>query len=68
MSKTAKKSISEKIAELESSIEWFSSDDFSLDEALDRYRSAITLAEDIETDLNTLKNDITVLAEDFKKS
>ena len=68
MSKIAKKSISEKIKELEAAIEWFSGEDFSLDEALGKYKSATALAEEIEHDLTTLKNDITILAEDFKKS
>lgn len=68
MSQTAKKSISEKIKALESAVAWFSSEDFSLDEALEKYKSATALAEEIEHDLTTLKNDITILAEDFKKS
>ncbi|MBR3180738.1 exodeoxyribonuclease VII small subunit [Candidatus Saccharibacteria bacterium] len=59
--------ISEKITTLNQKIQWFYSDDFSLDSALNNYQSAINLAKEIETDLNSLKNQITVLTRDFTK-
>ncbi len=60
-------SISQKLAELDAAVEWFYSDDFSLDEALDKYRSATNLAKEIEKDLSEMKNKVEVL-EDFTKS
>lgn len=61
------KSIEKQLAELDSAVEWFYSDDFSLDEALEKYKSAAELAEKIETDLENLKNEVQVIA-DFTKS
>lgn len=60
-------SIEKQLAELDSAVEWFYGDDFSLDEALEKYKTASKLAEKIETDLNQLKNEVKVIA-DFTKS
>lgn len=65
--KTATTSIEKQLAELDQTVEWFYSDDFSLDEALEKYRSAAELAEKIESNLNHLKNEVKVIA-DFTKS
>ncbi len=66
-SNSSQKSIESQLAELDSAVEWFYGDDFSLDEALDKYKSAAKLAEQIESDLNHLKNKVKVIA-DFTKS
>lgn len=66
MSKTDKPTISKQIAQLDESIEWFYSDDFNLDEALERYNDAAKRAKSIEADLNELKNQVEVI-EDFTK-
>lgn len=66
MSET-KKSLNEKIAELDKKVEWFYSDEFKLEEAVENYREAVGLAKEIEKDLTELKNEIEVLAEDFSK-
>lgn len=66
MSQTAKKSLSAKIAELDQAVEWFYSDEFSLDDAITKYQSATELAAEIEKDLVGLKNRVEVLA-DFTK-
>ncbi|MBR2587198.1 exodeoxyribonuclease VII small subunit [Candidatus Saccharibacteria bacterium] len=60
-------SITEKISNLDEKIQWFYSDDFSLDEAEKRYKEASTLAKDIEKDLKELKNKIEVISKDFTK-
>lgn len=68
MSKPAKnnpETINQKIEELKSQIDWFSSEDFSLNEAEARYESALKLAKSLELDLTSLKNRITVLSKDF---
>ncbi len=65
MSKNApqsKTSIETKIKELDESVEWFYSDDFSLDEALRKYQDAQKLAKNIEKDLAELKNQVEVIA------
>ena len=67
--KDAKKvpTLSEKIAELDRSVEWFYGDDFSLNEAIERYEAAAALAKSIEQDLKTLKNKISVVEKDFSE-
>ena len=61
------KSLNEKIAELDKKVEWFYSDEFKLENAVENYKEAATLAKEIEKDLTELKNEIEVLAEDFSK-
>lgn len=58
-------SINEKITDLNRQVQWFYSDDFSLDSAEKNFKAAISLAKDIEADLNSLKNEIEILAHDF---
>lgn len=68
MSKSDKKlTLSQKIAELDTQVEWFYGDDFSLDEALEKYQNASKLAQEIEEDLKVLQNKITVLDKNFAK-
>ena len=68
MSETKKsKSINKKMEELNQKIGWFHTDEFQLDEATQKYKEAIALAEEIRDDLNNLKNEVDVLAEDFIK-
>lgn len=62
-----KPTITEKLAQLDQAVEWFYSDDFSLDQALDKYQSAVKLAQETEKDLAGMKNKVEVL-EDFTKS
>ena len=59
--------LSAKIEKLNSAVEWFYSDDFSLDLATDNYKKAINLAEEIEKDLANLKNEIEIISRDFSK-
>ena len=67
MSKIAKNNINQKISQLEADVDWFYGEDFSLDQAADKYQSAIKLAKTIEQDLADLKNKIEVLSVDFTK-
>lgn len=68
MSKTDNNlSINQKISILDEAIHWFYSDDFSLDLASEKYKSAIKLAKEIESDLENLKNDIKILGHDFTR-
>ncbi len=61
------KTISDKISELKTGVEWFYSDDFKLEEASEKYKALTTLAKEIESDLDGLKNEIKVIEEDFSK-
>ncbi len=58
-------SIQEKTKKLNDLVAWFDSDDFILEMALDKYKQAETLANEIESDLLSLKNDIQVIKQKF---
>ena len=61
------KTLNDKINDLEQQINWFYSDDFELEEATKKYKSAIKLARELQRDLDDLQNEIEVLKEDFGK-
>ena len=63
--KTNEKTIEQMMAELNERIAWFQGDDFSLDEAKQRFIEARQLAQDITAVLDDMQHDITVLGEDF---
>lgn len=63
--KPSTKTLQEKLTELDELVEWFNNDDFALEEAVERFKQADALAREIESDLATIKNEITVLAERF---
>lgn len=63
---TKTRTIAEKMADLDNTVEWFYGDDFVLDQALDKYKAASSLADEISKDLERLKNEVEVL-EDFTK-
>lgn len=62
-----KPSLNQKIAKLDEEVEWFYSDDFKLDQAVEKYKAASKLAKEIEKELENLKNEIEVLGQDFTK-
>ena len=70
MSKDApkKSTLNQKIAELDKKVEWFYSDDFSLEKAIENYEQATNLAQEIEKDLQTLQNKIEVLDKNFAEN
>lgn len=59
------KTVAQKTAELEKLLEWFDSDDFSLEVAVDKFKQARQLADEITADLDKLKNEIEVVKQDF---
>ena len=65
--KSDKKSLNQKIADLDRKVEWFYSDDFELEKAVANYKEALELSQEIEQDLKNLKNEIEILNEDFTK-
>ena len=62
-----KMNLNQKIEKLDNEVEWFYSDGFKLEEAVEKYKNATKLAKEIEKDLNELKNEIEVLQKDFSK-
>ena len=54
MSSKNEKTINQKIEELRQMVAWFESDDFDIEQAIERYQAAEKLASDIEKDLNGL--------------
>jgi len=61
-------SIAEKTAKLDQLVAWFDGDDFELEKALDKFSEAEKLAEEIEQDLQALKNDIEVVKTKFSEA
>jgi exonuclease VII small subunit len=59
------KTVQEKTIELSELVAWFDSEDFSLEAALDKFKVAEALAEEIEADLVALKNDIQLVKQKF---
>ncbi len=57
--------VSKKLAKLSELVAWFESDEFVLEQAVERFHEAQKLADEIEGDLATLKNDIVVLKKKF---
>lgn len=61
------KTIAEMLAELDAKVAWFESEEFSLEEAIDKFTEAEKLAKEIEEKLGSFKNKINELKQDFSK-
>lgn len=61
----ANKTITEKRSQLGELLAWFESDEFEIEQALDKYKQAEVLASEIEAELLEHKNTITVLKKKF---
>lgn len=59
------KTIAQKTAELSGLVDWFDSEEFELESALEKFRQAEKLAVDIETDLVQMKNEIKIIKKKF---
>lgn len=57
--------IQQKTEQLDAIVEWFNSEDFNLEQALDKFKQAEVIAEDVQKDLQSLKNDIHVVQQRF---
>jgi len=60
-----KKSVQEKLTDLSELVGWFQGASFKLETALDKFKEAEALAEEIEKDLTKLKNDIKIVKKRF---
>lgn len=65
MSDKNSRSVAQKLAQLGELVAWFESDEFALEEAVERFKEAQKLADDVEHDLMELKNEIVVLKKKF---
>lgn len=68
MSDTTNSSIAAKLAQLDELVAWFDGDEFVLEEALDKFKAAETLAAEIEHDLKEFKNSIEIVKARFDKA
>ena len=59
--------INQKLIQLDQQIEWFYGEDFSLEQAAEKYQAAATAAKEIESDLSEIKNQIEIIDRDFSK-
>ena len=59
------KTVQEKLSELSEMVGWFQGASFKLEDAVDKFKQAEQLAEEIEKDLTKLKNDIKVVKKKF---
>lgn len=59
------KSVQDKLTELSELVAWFNGGSFKLELALDKFKQAESLAENIEKDLTKLKNEIKVINKKF---
>lgn len=59
------KTIKEKNEELSKIIEWFNSSSFDIELAFERFKQAEILANDIEKELVSMKNEINIIKKKF---
>jgi len=59
--------ITQKITQLDELVAWFDSDEFELEQSIEKFKEAEKLAKEIETDLDKLKNSIEVINKTFNK-
>jgi len=63
--KTHDTSVQAKLTELAELVGWFQGSSFQLETALDKFKEAEALADQIEKDLTKLKNDIIIVKKKF---
>ena len=67
MSEKNRQTVQEKIAALQELTAWFEGDSFELEQALEKFKQAQKLADEIEQDLKNLHNEVTVLRQQFDR-
>jgi len=65
MSTKNNQTIQQKTTALNELVAWFDSEEFELEQALEKFKQAEALAAEIERDLLSLKNDISVIRQKF---
>ncbi len=61
------KSFQQKMAELDEILDWFESDEVSLDDAVEKYEQAKKLSAELEKELTEAKNKIEIIDKKFSK-
>lgn len=64
----SKPTVQDKIVELRELVAWFDSEDFSLEQSVEQFKSANRLAEEIEAELTSLKNEINIVKQSFSEA
>ncbi len=65
MSAKSSSDLSAKLKRLDELVAWFDQEDFSIEDALKKFKEADELSDEIEKQLSELKNEITVLSKRF---
>ena len=68
MTKNSSVDITSKLAQFDELVGWFQSEEFTIEQAVEKLRAADTLATEIEQHLSEVKNDITVLKQKFDQA
>jgi len=68
MSQKKQLSIKSKTEELSKLVNWFNGDEFDIEIAIDKFKQAEKLAEEIEQDLLSLKNEVRQIQQKFDGS
>lgn len=68
MSTKKAETLQEKINRLGDMVAFFDTDDFDIEQALEKYKEAERLSDEIREQMNEVKNEITVLKERFDKT
>ncbi len=66
MSASKNQNIATKLAELESLLEWFESDELNIEDAIKKYEEALKLSNELEIQLKAAKNQIEVVKKKFR--
>lgn len=65
MPKPKKQSIAEKLTQLEELLAWFESDAVTIEQALEKYETALQLAQAIEIELKQAVNQVEIIKKKF---
>ena len=68
MSKANPKSVNGLFTELDTIVEWFSSDDVDLESSLDKYERGLEIIQDLEKKLNAIDTKLETIHQKFKQS
>lgn len=65
MSATRVQTVCEKLEKLEALLEWFESEEITVEESLIKYEEALKLSKELETQLETAKNKVEIIKKKF---
>lgn len=68
MSKANPKSVNGLFTELDTIVEWFSSDDVDLESSLDKYERGLEIISQLEKKLDTIDSKLETIHQKFKQS